>query len=65
MDRLREQAELKGNMVISLLGNHEFMNLLGALTPHACIGMDLFTLVHRNMEVSKRFLRHSATGFQL
>jgi hypothetical protein len=59
------QAKLKGFEVISLLGNHEFMNLLGALTPHACVGMDLATLVHRDMGVSKRFLRHSATGFQL
>jgi hypothetical protein len=55
----------KQDKVISLLGNHEFMNLFGALTPHACVRMDLVTLVHREMEVSKHFLRHSATGFQL
>jgi hypothetical protein len=60
MDRLRKQARLKGDEVILLLGNHEFMNLRGALTLHPCVGMDLLTLVHRKLEVSKHFLSHSA-----
>lgn len=49
MEKLRDQARSAGGDVVSHLGNHEWMNLLGVLSSHAYVS--LFNLIHRLLQL--------------